>query len=180
MTLSARAAWLLYAVMEPELAKLAAKGIPGSDQARQMMLAIALQESKIACRDQITAVQMLGPALSFWQFERGGGVVGVLKHPASAATAREASWDRGLPCYDPLHTATIAPASRMVWERMATDDALGAIMARLLLWTDPQRLPSQQDQDGGWAYYLRNWRPGKPHEATWPGHWALAQNIIAA
>jgi hypothetical protein len=42
-----------------------------------------------------------------------------------------------------------------------------ATMARLLLFTDAEPLPRLGDADGSWNYYLRNWRPGKPHPKTW-------------
>ena len=43
-----------------------------------MLLAIGLQESRLTHRRQIG-----GPARGLWQFERGGGVAGVLRHAAS-------------------------------------------------------------------------------------------------
>jgi hypothetical protein len=43
----------------------------------------------------------------------------------------------------------------------------------LLLWTDPQPMPTSQD--AGWQCYLRNWRPGKPHPDQWPRNWASAE-----
>ena len=42
-------------------------------EARVMMLAIGLQESRFVHRRQIK-----GPARGFWQFEQGGGVIGVV------------------------------------------------------------------------------------------------------
>jgi hypothetical protein len=61
-----------------------------------------------------------------------------------------------------------------VYNSLAHDDVLAAAFARLLLWTDPQRLPSLGDADGAWALYLRTWRPGKPHPQTWPALYAQA------
>jgi len=30
----------------------------------------------------------------------------------------------------------------------------------------------------GWGYYLDNWRPGKPHAETWPGHWKRVAEFL--
>ena len=54
------------------------------------------------------------------------------------------------------------------------DDVLAAAFARLLLFTDPAKLPKLGDADGAWQLYLRTWRPGKPHPHTWPDLYAQA------
>ena len=61
-------------------------------KARVLMYAIALQESRFTHRRQIG-----GPARGFWQFERGGGVRGVMTHPSSARYARSACEIVGVP-----------------------------------------------------------------------------------
>lgn len=83
---------------------------------------------------------------------------GVLQHPASMVRAAKLCVARDVEAV-PL----------AVWEALQVDDVLAAGFARLLLLTDPKPLPAPEDADGGWAYYIRNWRPGKPHPATWPG-----------
>ena len=103
-------------------------------QARCMLLAIGLQESRFVHRRQIG-----GPARGFWQFEQGGGVRGVLAHPASAALARQVCQVRGVP-----------PTAPSVYSRLELDDVLAAAFARLLL-TDPARLPRTGDADAAWA-----------------------------
>lgn len=135
--------------IEPALALLPAK--MDTPAARVMLLAIGLQESRFIHRRQIN-----GPARGFWQFERGGGVVGVLTHSASAALARQVCEARG-----------VAPTSPAVYAQLESDDVLAAAFARLLLWTDPGRLPAVDDSKGGWDLYARTWRPGKPHPQTW-------------
>ena len=130
-------------------------------EARVMLLAIGLQESRFVHRRQIN-----GPAVGFWQFERGGGVRGVLSHPSSWAEARSV-----------CAAQDVEPTTTDVYNSLAYDDILAAAFARLLLWTDPQRLPSLGDADGAWALYLRTWRPGKPHPQTWP---ALYAQTLAA
>lgn len=134
----------------PALALLPAK--MDTPAARVMLLAIGLQESRFVHRRQIG-----GPARGFWQFEQGGGVRGVLTHPASAALARQVCEVRG-----------VAPTTAAVYAQLENDDVLGAAFARLLLWTDPKSLPAIGDADAAWALYLRTWRPGKPHAQTWP------------
>ena len=120
--------------------------------ARVLLLTFGLQESSFKHRDQLEKNgknTVLGPALSYWQMERGGGVLGVLTHPSSRNYAKRVCDARG-----------IEPESRAVWERMATDDALGCAFARLLIWTDPLALPSESDSESAWRLYLRTWRPG--------------------
>ena len=56
---------------------------------------------------------------------------------------------------------------------------LAAAAARLLLFTDPKRLPQLGDEAGAWALYLRVWRPGKPHKRTWPALYARSISEFA-
>lgn len=116
-----------------------------------LMLAIGLQESRFKNRRQIN-----GPARGYWQFERGGGVRGVLLHKASRDAAVALCKARG-----------VAPNDQAVYAALERDDVLAAGFARLLLWTDPRPLPEIGDADAAWDYYIRNWRPGKPHRETW-------------
>jgi hypothetical protein len=146
-------------------------GLPASmdsPQARVLLIAIALQESRLTHRDQIVKGKkpgVKGPALGLWQFELGGGVKGVLSHPASA-----------------LHAKSLVPSgtNRDVWLALETDDVLAARLARLLLWTDPRPLPVRGDAAAGWNYYIRNWRPGKPHPQTWGAFWREAEALVYA
>jgi hypothetical protein len=54
-----------------------------------------------------------------------------------------------------------------IWNAVETNDVLAAVAARLLLFTDPKRLPAVDDAAGAWRLYMRTWRPGKPHRKTW-------------
>lgn len=148
----------LDTAIEPALAEL--PSYMTSDAARVLMLAIGLQESKLIYRRQHGG----GPARGLWQFERGG-VVGVLGHLASNTHARNLCT---------LHR--VRPMAADLLEAFAEDDVLAAGFARLLLWTDHRPLPV--DQDEAWAYYLRNWRPGKPRPLSWAGYWGTAQMAI--
>lgn len=134
-------------------------------KARLLMCAITLQEA-----DGIYRVQHGGgPAHGLWQFEKNGGVQGVLNHPNSRDWARAA-------CYS-LHV----PATKQaVWESLPYNDVLAAVFARLLLWTDFKPLPEPDDMRGGWNYYLGLWNPGKPKPRKWPRcHRAARQQLLA-
>lgn len=93
--------------------------------------------------------QIGGPAVGDYQMESGGGVRGVLEHPSTAALAASVCKARG-----------IAATRLTVYEALQTDPVLAAAFARLLYYTDPQRLPAVGDEQGAWDVYLRTWRPG--------------------
>jgi hypothetical protein len=151
-----------------ELLDKAMKGYPAWDtpRARHLLIAIGLQESRLKYREQVIPNRKpgtKGPALGLWQFERGGGVRGVLNHPVSAPAARI------LVGSQPEHD---------VWLALEKDDVLAAKFARLLLLTDPRPLPSRSNTQAGWNYYIRNWRPGKPHPETWGKFWRQAGDLV--
>lgn len=133
-------------------------GVGASHEARVLLLAIAGQESGWKSR-----LQVGGPARGFWQFERGGGVRGVLNHPATSHHAAALLAGLHLPADD----FDVANA-------LATNDNLATGFARLLLWTDPHPLPAIGDEAAGWDCYLRNWRPGKPRPVDWSANYAAA------
>ncbi|MFZ0872162.1 MAG: hypothetical protein WAM90_15735 [Rhodanobacter sp.] len=136
----------------------------GSDQASVILLAIALQESGLRTRQQ-----MGGPARSLWQEEQGGGVHAVLNNPATRIYMRGACSLLG-----------IAPIESDIYAALLSDDQAGCVVARLILWADPQPLPAIGDVDGAWiAYSVRDWRPGKPKPDTWAANYAAAQACIA-
>lgn len=122
-----------------------------SPAAAPMLLAIGLQESRFEHRRQIG-----GPACGFWQFERGGGVRGVLNHPSSKPHIESALTAMGY---------NFSPDTS--YGAIEHNDILACVFARLLLWTLPQALPKHDDADGAWHQYISAWRPGKPHRATW-------------
>ena len=125
-----------------------------SPQAELMLLAIGLQESQLKYRRQLVGSppKPVGPAKSFWQAEQGGGMVaGLLRY--HDAKVRDVV--HGL-----CAVRDVAPAARDVWDAIEHDDVLAAGLARLLLFTDPARLPKLGDVEGAWQLYLRTWRPG--------------------
>jgi hypothetical protein len=148
----------------------AANFLPGamdSPEARVMLLAIGLQESRFTHRRQIVAGKPLGPAKGYWQFERGGGCRGVVHHAASRYWMHLACQLQGVPF-----------TAQGVWDAVESDDFLAAVAARLLLFTDPQRLPARGDVQKAWEYYLRVWRPGKPHRQTWDAFYDRALRLV--
>lgn len=141
-------------------------------EAEVMMIAIGLQESGFAHRDQLESNGrdlVDGPAMGLWQFERGGAVAGVLRHEQTGRLARDVLKACGLP---------VSATPLAVWHALEHDDVLAAAMARLLLWTDPQPLPVLGKADEAWSLYLRTWRPGKPHSHRWDACYAAALREI--
>lgn len=130
-----------------------------SDAARVMLLAIGLQESRFLYRFQKIAGRPYekGPARGFWQFERAGGVRGVMGHKNTKDQAKLICEVRDVPFDDVL-----------IHARLETDDVLAATFARLLLWSDARAIPTvNASHDEAWDCYIRNWKPGKPHRETW-------------
>lgn len=143
-----------------------------SPEARVMLATIAQQESRLTHRWQVVDLanpEVKGPARGLFQFERAGGVKGVLSHPASKSKALNLCSERRVPV-----------DLMSVWLALESDDILAAGLARLLLWTDPKPLPAVNDVDGAWELYLRVWRPGMPHIGTWAGFHRLAREYVAA
>ncbi len=153
---------LLLDAVDPAIALLTPLGVKSDDRARVLLMAIAGQESAWEHRRQIG-----GPARSFWQFEEGGGVSGVFHHRASAVPIRRV-----------CEALYVPPNVSTVYEAMAWHDVLAACMARLLLFTDAFPLPDVGDVQSGWAYYLRTWRPGMPHQETWAGRYGTAVGVV--
>jgi hypothetical protein len=153
---------LLNTGIIPALEELSTHGIPDSVDARRFLLAIALQETRLEYRRQVvkTAAGLVeeGPASSFWQFEQGGGCKGVVEHGSTCARMAK------------ICTAyNVQNTPRGLWDAMRYNDVVAAAAARLLVYTLPGKLPTTAAD--GWAQYLRAWRPGKPHPATWGAHW---------
>lgn len=148
--------------LEPALLLLPQK--MSTNPARAMVIAICLQESQLKDRKQIG-----GPARSYAQFEKGGGVVGVLNHYASRQHARivlsrlDYSEDSG-------------PDACFI--AIEHNDILCAAFSRLLLYTLPELMPVKGDPDHGWHCYQKAWRPGKPHRSTWNANFAEAWQTV--
>lgn len=149
----------LDTVIIPGLALLPAK--MDTPEARVMLLTIGMQESRFKHRKQIG-----GPAHGVYQFEQGGGVRGVLNH----------RWTK------PLVTGILAIRGvkpEECYDCIVNDDALATVFARLLLYTDPDPLPSlASDPDESWQVYTDLWRPGKPKRNSWDAFLMHARETV--
>ena len=140
--------------------------LPGrmdSPAARAMLLAIGLQESKFTHRLQVPS----GIAHGFWQFEKNGGVKGVLDHPVTSPIVTPIC---ELLCYYAV--------SSVCYEAIVHNDVLACVFARLLLWTDPRALPAEHEHGKGWDIYRDQWRPGKPHPEAWPANFFEGWRLV--
>lgn len=146
-----------------------------SDNARAQLYGTGLQESRFKHRRQLVkrGTQLVpdGPAKSYWQGERTGGMcAGILRHRATRDLTRALC----------LRHA-VEPNALAIWNAIEHNDILAASCARLLLWTDPQPLPDYRSltaESAAWDYYMRTWRPGKPHPETWADCWAAAVKVL--
>ena len=150
---------ILHSVIYPGLSLLTPQ--MNTPPAVAMLLSIGLQESRFAYRRQIG-----GPARGFYQFERGGGVKGVLSHHAT----------QGLICavLDRLEYDRSVDTSYVAIEH---NDALATVYARLLLWTLPDTLPGPGEYEKAWGQYIDAWRPGRPHRDSFDDFYRQAWEV---
>jgi hypothetical protein len=154
------APYVLQYVFPPAFAMLPAP--METIDAKAMLLAIGFQESRFSHRHQVK-----GPAHGFYQFEKLGGIKGVLTHRVTAEPIRRVC--QGL-CYQPSVDGCYLAVEH--------NDVLATCFARLLLWTLPSSLPSREESVEGWNQYLECWRPGKPHRETWDANYARAWAMV--
>lgn len=140
-----------------------------SISARIQLCATAVQESRIEVRKQIK-----GPAVSFYQFEKIG-IQDVLERATSAQHAKKI-----------CDVFDVAPEVNAIYALMQKPegDILASAFARLNYWNDRAPLPSHTApvsvrEAAAWAYYIKVWRPGKPHLSSWPmAYWrAYGANV---
>lgn len=139
-----------------------------------MLISIGVQESDFRVRDQITSgPDVIDPTTGYWQFEKAGGVRGVMRHLSSRDIARQLA-----------RNADVTFEEGAIWRNFveAAQGELSCGFARLLLFTDPQPLPIAvlASEDAAWLCYLRNWRPRTPHRGRWTGHWRTACQTATA
>lgn len=169
---------ILTAAIDPALKRLLPHGIPITHSARAMLYAIGLQESGMVHRYQLLPSGAKGPARGLWQFESGlpfrlGGVALLLDHEKVGLRIMEE-----LAARTPEYPGDASAFG--IWKALATDDILAAMLARLLLWTDPHKLSeaNESSAEGAWKTYLRCWRPGKPRPEEWPANWSKALDAV--
>lgn len=164
-------AWHVYKFVFPAAFAL----LPGqmdTPQARAQLVAIGFQESEFIARQQggTKGREGQGPAKSFWQFERAGGVAELIDSPVTRPYLAQVCIALGY--------LSLTPAS--LHEAMEHNDTLACVMARLLLWKDPRTMPESTQPEKGWTIYLERWRPGKPHPDRWPANFERAWSVIRA
>lgn len=163
--------------------------LPWGVQVGTMLGAMGLQESGGQDIQQVGG----GPGLGYWQEEAGIGAV--LRNASSAAMARHAveasgilefedenhsrkSTDPKVPAEIPYgpgggYPSMTVPLIVMVMRRKFLNfPVLQTCFARLMLWDNPNPLPSQGDCNGAWTYYTDTWRPGTPRPATWRSNYS--------
>lgn len=149
-------------------------------RARLMMLAIQKQEDPEERRYQVvrrvagTLPENIvgpktakGPARGLWQFEAGGGVKGVLNHDITSGMAKAV-----------CNHFNVHPAPTAVWQALEGSDVLAACFARLLLWSEPGKLPQANQPEEAFSLYLKAWRPGAYTRGTAEGKEALRQKFL--
>lgn len=147
-----------YSVLPPAMA---------SPKATSFILAIGLQESQFRDRRQVGG----GPGRGFFQFERGGGVRGVVTHAASRDALRAA--------LVALREEKLIGQTVLLYQTIEHHDVLAVVFARLLIYTLPDALPGRDEADVAWSQYLRAWNPGEPRRESWPGHFQTAWALVA-
>lgn len=146
-----------YAVLPPAM---------NSPSASAFLISVGLQESQFLQRRQRGG----GPAKGFWQFERGGGVKGVMTHPKTKGPLMTALTD--------LRYASTLNQSAELHRILEHNDVVACVFARLLLWSVPGRLPTRHESDMAWEQYVDGWRPGKPHPETWAAYFIEAWHRV--
>lgn len=158
-------AFFLNTAIRPMLAWMTGTnpvGVFDGPKPETLLLAIAFQESGIA--DRIQGPGDRGPARSFYQFER----IGVLDVVQRQSVMMKAACE----------FLVLPDTTDAIWHHMAYNDQLATAVARLALRSDRAALPDTTDEDAAWAYYVRVWKPGKPHRDRWTKNWANAVGIV--
>ncbi len=143
-----------------------------SQEAEALLLSIGQQESRFEHRRQIIRtssgqLKMLGPARGGWQFEK----IGLVEVMTNRITK---------PHFENICNILKYPKDfDFVFEGITHNDMLACCAARLLLWPDAAPLPKYEDgPEVAWQYYIRRWRPGKPHRNTWDEFWNKSWAIV--
>jgi hypothetical protein len=134
---------------------------------RALLIAIALQESRMKHRRQLGG----GPARGLWQFELGetpqAGVRGILNHAATGKIIR-----------DLLTALNYDHSPETSYHVIEHNDLLAITYARLLIWTVAGALPTRGQHQYAWDYYISGWHPGKPHRDTWSAFYDEAWEMV--
>lgn len=161
--------WHIYKYTIPAAMSL----LPGrmdSSPSKAMLLTIGIQESGFTARQQggTSKKSGEGPAKSWWQFEKSGGVQELLETPSTRAILTPICDTLGYPEW----------TAAALHEAMEHNDVLACVMARLLLYKDPLAMPESSESAKGWLIYTRQWRPGDAHPKTWLPNFQRAWSYI--
>lgn len=161
--------WFIYKNIVPAALSL----LPGrmdSAEARANIMAIGMQESEFIARQQGGTARKSGsgPAKSFWQFEKKGGVQELLSNETTRPILIPVLNILGYPEW----------TAEALHEAMEHNDVLACVMARLLLYIDPQELADSMEVWKAWRMYLRRWRPGLERPKPWPKNYDKAWALI--
>ena len=129
---------------------------PQAPERELLLVAIAIQESKLKDRKQLP----FGPALSLWQIE-----------PKTAVDCLKRCM-RALELWKEL-----VIAGALEYHLIHNDLAACAVAAGILRIT-PGKLPEVGDENGAWEYYQKAWRPGKPGPERWNGSYTKALDVM--
>lgn len=123
--------------------------------AKVQLYATSIQENPTRAPRQLIKkdgrLQPIGPAAGDYQFEKTGGIRGLLnfKNDRVQSMLRSVCAARQVP-------QTIDG----LFDGIQTDPILAAALARLLYFTDAGALPKAGAEQYAWEVYLRTWRPG--------------------
>lgn len=132
-----------------------------SKAATVLLLATSGQEANWQYQKQIN-----GPARGLWQFEKAGGVYGVMTHPSTKDIAKDICQQLGVEFQrDAIYNALCDDK---------VSDILDASFARLLYFANANPLPPVGDPAAAWRYYIETWRPGRPRQEHWPRCYSTA------
>jgi len=138
-------------------------GVPCNTHTTQFLATVALTESNLTTRYQLTP-GLPGPARGFWQFELNG-VKGVFNHRRTRK-----------PLAQLCASCSVEHTPSAIWRALEGHDMLAVSLARLLLWTDPYPLPTEREE--AWLCYSRLWRPGKPNRRRFDESWSMVENAL--
>lgn len=154
----------------PRLERQLALNLGNSPKSSAMLLAIALQESGLQHRLQVsssTGQEMQHLARGWWQCEPISCRL-LLSNPATTWLPKVMA-DYGL-----RGTAAV------LHDLVRDVDMLAVWAARGLLWCLPQPLPLPlfEQRELAWSQYLAAWNPGKARPEKWPENWRVAVRVV--
>lgn len=127
----------------------------GTLDARVQLYATSIQENPTRAPRQIIRkdgkLQPVGPAAGDYQFEKTGGIAGLVRFKNARVSNMLA---------DVCNARRVAITVDALFDAIQVDPVLAAALARLLYFTDSGALPKAGAEQYAWDVYLRTWRPG--------------------